>query len=57
LNDSTGSSSVAIIVKDNQENSPQIGNTNLPLAMNSQQAKVFDLLRGFSTEGVTFHEW
>ena len=29
----------------------------MPLAINSQQAKVFDLLRGFSTERRKFHEW
>jgi hypothetical protein len=34
-------------VKNNQENSPQKESENLPLAMNSRQTKVFDLLRGF----------
>jgi len=32
-------------------------NANLPLAMNSQQAKVFDLLHGLATEHGKFHEW
>jgi hypothetical protein len=39
------------------ENSPKSENPNLPLAMNRQQAEVFELLRGLSTERGKFHEW
>ena len=44
-------------MKNDQENSPQKESENLPLAMNSRQTKVFDLLRGFSTACGKFHEW
>jgi hypothetical protein len=39
------------------EKSPESENPNLPLAMSRQQAEVFDLLRGLSTEQAKFHEW
>jgi hypothetical protein len=46
-----------IIVDNNPENSPEKGSVNLPLAMSSQQTKVFELLKGFSTDKKQFHRW
>jgi hypothetical protein len=46
-----------IFVDNNPENSPDKRNVNLPLAMNSQQTKVFELLQGFSMDRERFHEW
>lgn len=39
------------------QNSPELGKTNSPLALNRQQAEVFELLHGFSSQGKDFHEW
>ncbi|NOS72847.1 MAG: hypothetical protein HOP33_23335, partial [Verrucomicrobia bacterium] len=44
-------------MNDNQESNPPMGNANQPLAMNRQQAEVFELLRGFSTAREKFHHW
>lgn len=48
---------MAIIVDDNPKNGPESGNVNLPSALTRQQAEVFELLRGLSTEREKFHEW
>ena len=42
---------------DDPKNSPESGNTSLPLALTRQQTEVFELLRGLSTEREKFHEW
>ena len=39
------------------KNSPEIGDTKLPLAMTRQQAEVFELLRGLSTKEKHYHKW
>jgi hypothetical protein len=39
------------------ENNPELSNTKLPLAMDRQQAEVFELLFGFSTQEKHFHKW
>jgi hypothetical protein len=44
-------------VDNDPANAPEMGNVNLPLAMNRQQTEVFELLRGLSTEHDKFHEW
>jgi hypothetical protein len=44
-------------VDDNPENSPDLKKLETPLAMTRQQADVFELLRGHSTEREKFHEW
>ena len=41
----------------NPNTSTESGNANLPLALTRQQADVFELLRGLSTEQHNFHEW
>jgi len=46
-----------VIMDTTPENSPTSENSLLPLAMNRQQAQVFELLRGLSTEREKFHEW
>lgn len=40
-----------------QNNDPQSANVNLPSAMSREQAEVFELLKGFSSEKNKFHKW